>query len=71
MIVSPRSSHSFGVPVIWDNVAVLSKFLVADCAFPVLFCDLPIEQLAHLGCRPQFPISPGVVWILDALNPKP
>ena len=53
------------------DVAVIREFLVADCAFPVLLDDLSIQQLPHLSWRPEFPISPGVVRIFDALNAKP
>ena len=52
------------------NVAVVRKFLVADCAFPVLLGDLSVQQLPHLGWRTEFAISPGVVRIFDALNTK-
>ena len=27
-----------------------------------------IEQLPHLGYRPEFPVSPIMMWILDTLN---
>jgi hypothetical protein len=57
--------------MIWDNLAVIGERLVADCTFPILLHDLSVQQLPHLGRRPEFAISPGVVRILDALNAKP
>jgi hypothetical protein len=70
MVISPSSSHSFWVPVVGNDIAVFPELVVANCAPSALFGDLPIEQLAHLGRRPKFPISPGVmrIVIVYALN---
>ncbi len=70
MVVSPGSSHSFRVSVVRYDVAAVGKFMVADCAFSGLLDDLSVQQLPHLGWRPEFAISPGVVRIFDALNTK-
>jgi hypothetical protein len=32
MIVSPRSSHSSGIPVAWNDIVVVGELVVADCA---------------------------------------
>jgi hypothetical protein len=70
MVISPGSSHSFRVSVVRYDVAAVGKFMVADRTLPVLLGDLSVQQLSHLGWRPEFPISPGVVRIFDALNTK-
>ena len=70
MVVSARASHSFWLSVVRYDVAAVGKFVVANGTFPSLLDDLSVQQLPHLGWRPQFAISPGMVWILDALNTK-
>ncbi len=70
MVISPGSSHSFGVSVIRYDVATVGKFLVTDRAPPFLHDDFSIQQLPHFGWRPKFPVSPRVVRIFDALNTK-
>jgi len=50
------------------DVAAVGKFMVADCTLPVLLHDLSVQQLPHLCWRTEFPISPRVVRIVDALN---
>ena len=67
MVVSPCPSHAFAPFVVWDNIVVIRELFLADWANSVLLADLPIEQLPHLSPGPQLPISPWVVWILDAL----
>jgi len=52
------------------NLAVIGKRLVTDCAFSALVSDLSVQQLPHLCWRPEVAISPGMVWIFDALNTK-
>ena len=71
MVVSPRASHSFRVPVVRYDVAAVRKFLVADCTFSVLLDDLSVEKFPHLGGRSQFPVSSGVMRIFDSLNAEP
>jgi len=52
MIVPPRSAHSFRVLVVWDDVAVLGEFVVAEGAFAALLGDFPVQQLPHFSGRP-------------------
>ena len=70
MIVPPRSSHPFGLDVVGNNHVVIRESCFADCAFPVLLDDLPVQQFPHLCGRTDFAISPRVVRIFDALNTK-
>jgi hypothetical protein len=49
MVISPRSSHAFRVSVVWDDVAVLGEFVVANRASAVLFGDLSVQELPHLS----------------------
>src|SRR5664280_1987192 len=65
-----RHSVPYAEIGIRHDVAAVGKFMVADCTLPVLLGDLSVQQLPHLGWRPEFPISPGVVRIFDALNTK-
>lgn len=67
MVISPSSSYPFRVPVVRYDVAVICKFLEADCALPFLLDDYSVQQFPHLGWRPQFPVSPGmgITYVLD------
>ena len=49
MIVSPSSSHSFGILVVGDNIAVIREVFVADGAYPALLPNLAVQKLSHLG----------------------
>jgi hypothetical protein len=68
MIISPGSSHSFRINVVGYDVAVVRELALADCAYSVLFGNFPLRQFAHLGGRPQLPVSPWVVRVFDALH---
>ena len=70
MVIASGSSHSFRVSVVRHDLATVVKFLVADGALPSLLDDFSIQQLPHLCWRTEFPISPRVVRIFDALNTK-
>ena len=70
VVVSPGPSHPFGLDVVGHNLVVIREGFVADCALPFLLGDLPVEQLPHLGRRPEFAIPFGVVRIFDAPNTK-
>ena len=70
VVVSPSPSHPFGLDVVGHNLVVIREGCSADCTLPVLLDDLSVQQLPHLGRRPEFAISPGVVRIFDALNTK-
>jgi hypothetical protein len=70
MVISPASSHTFRVSMVRYDVAAVGKFIVANGALSSLLHDFSVQQLSHLGWRPQFAISPGMVWIFDALNTK-
>ena len=68
MIVSPRPSHSFGIPVVWDNVVVVREFFVADCAYSLLLGDLPLQKFTHLSWGSELSISPRMMRIFNASN---
>jgi hypothetical protein len=53
------------------DVVVICEELATDSASPVLLDDLAIQQFSHFSGRSAFPISPGVMRILNALNPRP
>ena len=52
VIVSPAASHAFGISVIGYHIAVIREGLMTDGAHSILFYDLPLQQLPHLGGRP-------------------
>jgi hypothetical protein len=68
MIISPGSSHSFRILVVWNDVVIVGKLFVADRAYPGLLPHLAVQQCSHLCRGSQFPISSRVVRIFDALN---
>ena len=47
-VVSPGTSHAFGLDVVGHNFVVIRKDCVADCTFPVLLADFSVQQLPHL-----------------------
>jgi hypothetical protein len=71
MVVSPRSSHPFRIPVVWNNIVVVGEFFLADRTDPVLFNNLPVQEFPHFGAGPEFPVSSWVVRILDVLQAHP
>ncbi len=42
MIISPGSTHSFRILVVWDDVVVVREFFVADGAYPGLLSNFAI-----------------------------
>lgn len=70
MVISPRSSHPFGIFVVWHDVVVVRELTMADCAYSVLFRNFPLQKFPHFRGRPEFPISPRVMRIFDASNTR-
>jgi len=65
MIVSPGSSHTLWVDVVWDNIAIVCELCKAESALPVLRADLTVEKFPHLPIGAEFSVSPRVMWIVD------
>jgi hypothetical protein len=70
VIVSPCSSHTLGIDMVWDNIRIVSKRYLADPTLASLFADLAIHQSSHLSIGTEFPISPRMMWIVDSLYAK-
>jgi len=70
MVISPRSSHSFGISVVWHYVVVIRELMVADGADAILFGDFPLQQFSHFRRRPEFPIPSRMMRIFDASNTR-
>jgi hypothetical protein len=70
MIVSPRPSHASWIDVVGHDVAVIRERHLTNRTLPVLFDNFAVEQLPHLCFRTEFAISPGVMRVLDPLDPK-
>ena len=68
VVVSPRSAHPFGIPVVWNDVVIVGEFFVADRTYSGLFPHLSVHQLSHFSRRSQFPIAARVVRIIDSLH---
>ena len=68
MIVPPRSSHTTGKNVVGHHVAVLGEPLLAESAESILLGDLPVEELPHFAIGTKFPVSSGVMRVLNAPN---
>ena len=70
VIIPPRSSRSFGISVVRNDIVVVCELFVADGAFPVLLDNLPILQFPHFGRGPEFAISPRMRRIIHASNTR-
>ena len=56
--------------MIRHDVVVVGKLFVADRAYSRLLPHLAVQEFSHFSRRPEFPISPRVVRIFDALNSR-
>jgi hypothetical protein len=68
VIVSPRSSHSLGIPMVWHYVVVVGELFVADGTLSVLLDNLPVQELPHFRRGPEFPIPPRVMRVVNVSN---
>jgi hypothetical protein len=65
VVICPRPSHSFGIPVVRYHIVIVGELFVANRAFPILLDNLAVQELSHLSRGPEFPISSRVVRILN------
>jgi hypothetical protein len=70
-MVSVRQSYALKHTVVRYDVATVGKFMVANGALSCLLHDFSVQQFSHFGWGTEFPISPRVVRIFNALNTKP
>jgi len=68
MVISPRSSHPFGISVVWHDVVVICELFVADVAYSFLLGDFPLQQFPHFGWGSEFSISSRVMRIFNTSN---
>lgn len=66
----PRSSHPFGMPMIWHDIVAVRKLFVADSAFPVLLDDLPMQRFPHL-CRSDRSSRYPLGWCASSIRCTP
>ncbi len=67
VVVSPGSAHPFGINVVWDDISIVRKLLMADCTLFILFGDLAIEQFPHFSIGAKLTVSTWMVGIVDTL----
>jgi len=65
MVVSPRSSHSFGIPVVRNDVVIVGELFVADGAYSFLLGDFPLQKFPHFGWGSEFSIAPRMMAIFN------
>ena len=70
VIISPRSAHSFRIPMVWNHIVIVCELFMADGTLLILFDNLAIQQFPHFSRGPEFPISPRMMWVLNASNPR-
>jgi hypothetical protein len=70
MVVSPGSSHPSWVDVVRHDVVVVGELYMAECALPVLFDNLAVEQPPHLRVGAEFPVSPRMMGVFNPLHPN-
>ena len=68
VIVSPCPAHSFRILMVRNNVVVVSKLFMADCANARLLSNLAIQQFAYLGRGSKFTISTRMMRVRDPLH---
>jgi len=68
VIVTPGSSHAFGMDMVWDDVRIVGEPFFADPALASVLSNLPIHQSSHLSIGTEFPISPRMMRIVDSLH---
>ena len=49
VVVSPRSSHPFGILVVWYHIVIVGEWFEANRAYPFLLDNLPLEQFSHFS----------------------
>ena len=49
MVIPPRSSHSFRIFVVRNDIVVIREVFVADGAYPALLDNLSVQQFPHFG----------------------
>ena len=69
VVIPPRSSHPFGISVVWHDVVIVGELFVADCANSLLLADFPLQQFPHFGWGSEFSIAPRMMRIVNAANP--
>jgi hypothetical protein len=68
VVVPPCSAHAFGMDVIGHHVAVVSEPPLAESANALLGDNFPVKELPHFAIGAEFPVSPGMLRILDTPN---
>jgi hypothetical protein len=68
MIVPPRPSHTAGIDVVWNDVAIVRELSLAEGAYSILGGDLSVHQLPHLGIGTDLSISARMMGIVDSTD---
>jgi hypothetical protein len=54
--------------VVGDDVAVVGERFLAESAYTILQSNLPVEELPHFAVGAEFPVSPGMMRVLNTPN---
>jgi hypothetical protein len=68
MVISPRSSHPFWIPVVGHDVVIIGELFVADGTYSLLLGDFPLQKSPHFGWGSKFSIAPRMMRIFNASN---
>jgi hypothetical protein len=71
MVVSARSSHSSGIDVVGNDVAIVGKRHLANGALSVLLDKFSIKELPHLCFGAKLAVSSRMVRVFDTLHSEP
>ncbi len=52
--------------MVGHDIVIVAELFMTDRALSVLLDDFLVQQLAHLGRGPQFPVPPRVMRIFNA-----
>jgi hypothetical protein len=71
MVVPPGGAHAAGIDVIGYHVSVIREPFLAEGAYAILGDNLPVEGFPHLAVGAKFPVSPGMLRVLDPADAHP
>jgi len=71
VVVPPGPVHAAGMDVVGNHIRIIGEFFLAKGADALLGEDLPVEELPHFAVGAEFPVSPGMLKVLDPADAHP